>query len=255
MACLYFSAWLLKLHDKIKWLIFTMPFYILMAAKLELNKILTDSLFTFTNFFVKKQHSQPESTSCVPLSSEHKHFLNGWPYQLPQRGDEQKHFPRRPAESHTRPASLSVQRPLCLPLPFPWQQPGAPSRDGYLQQVYFQICTQVSLWSVHMVTLFLAFAKYWVAQYMHTFSWLHQCLPSFRTRWFLDWHSFLSLRSWTLKQRAAGAEMVLSVRDANWWITNIKSRVPMVRENLEISGSDFHACKSHGDLLHLILFL
>lgn len=50
MACLYFSAWLLKLHDKIKWLKFTMPFYILMAAKLELNKILTDSLFTFTNF-------------------------------------------------------------------------------------------------------------------------------------------------------------------------------------------------------------
>lgn len=213
MACLYFSAWLLKLHDKIKWLKFTMPFYILMAAKLGLSKVLTDSLFTFSNFFVKKQHSQPESTSCVPLSSEHKHFLNGWPYQLPQRGDEQKHFPRRPAESHTRPASLSVQRPLCLPLPFPWQQPGAPSRDGYLQQVYFQICTQVSLRSVHVVTPLLAFAKILSSAIHAHVLMTSPVLPSFRTRWFLDWHCFLSLRSWTLKQRAAGAEMVLSVRE------------------------------------------
>lgn len=88
------------------------------------------------------------------------------------------------------------------------------------------------VWLVHMATLLLAIAKYWVQQYTCTRSHhSHQCSP-LSGRNDLDWHYFLSLWSWTLKQRAAVAEMVLGVRDANWWMTNIKSRVPTVRKYL-----------------------
>lgn len=241
MACLYFSAWLLKLHDKIKWLKFTVPFYILMSAKLELNKVLTDSLFTFANFFVKNSTANQRAPVVSPSAqninissmADRTNFPRGVTSRSTFHAGQQRATRDQQASAYNDPsASPSLSHGNSQV-----RRPGTGIFSKFTSKF-------VRRWVYDRSTWWHCYLRLRNIEFSNTHAHIlltSPVLPSFRTRWFLDWHCFLSLRSWTLKQRAAGAEMILSVRDANWWITNIKSRVPMFRDNLEISGSDFHA--------------
>lgn len=92
-----------------------------------------------------KQHRSTKSSSGVSFNQQHKQLHGSRPHQLPQRGDEQKHFPRRPTASLTWPARLDLQRASSLPIALSWEQSGPSHWYWNLQQIHLQICAQVSL--------------------------------------------------------------------------------------------------------------
>lgn len=107
------------------------------------------ALFTSFSFFpLLLQWRFAAGARSLPVGPQHQQRHRLGPNQLPQRGGDPQHFPRRTAAGRPGPAGLHLLRRPRLPVTVARQQPGPEDARGHgdFQQVHIQVCSQVSSW-------------------------------------------------------------------------------------------------------------